>query len=255
MDENVYNCIALYGSQNFNTDLVEWYKFVSHWLSDRGHDIDKVGIAGPDFTGKAVEFEKIKKKIEESKFDNVESFEIYSVAQGKKQAVFDWRITADINLDQGVMVFCYDVTLFPNDNGLVEEIIYKLINITEVSYGIFYQREANKGPALYAYGMTSGLGYSDEEMKEGDRIAKWMYLSADERKFSLRDIYHINVLSKKHLEKSVNENTLKKWIVEADSRGILKQLNDKHWLWKINADNLENIRVVLGEQGLLSCYP
>lgn len=254
-DKNIYNCIALYGPKNFTSNIAEWYTFVSHWLTDRGRKIDKVGIIGPGFSGKVEQYNKTKDKLKSMKFDGIKSFEIYSEPRGKTQAVFDWKITADINLDQGIVVFCYDTNIVPDSKIIVEEIILELLHSTDTSYGIFYQREANKGPALYAYGMTSGLGHSYNDMKEGDRIAKWMYIDADERKHSLRDVYQINLLSNRHLDKPVNNITLREWITETKSRGKLEQITDKLWFWRIKTENISGIRKELGKQGSLSCYP
>lgn len=254
MKECICNCIALYGEKNFCVDLKKWYFYIKQWLVEGGYSIDSIGIKGHGFSGKAENFDKISSKLEGSKFTGIKSIEVYSEPRGKKQTVFNWRITADINLDQGLMVICFDNSLFSNDTSTIEKIISSLIRISDIAYGIYYQRNIDKGPAFYAYGMTTGLGYSDQEMNEADKIAKWMYLESNVRKNFLRDIYRINILSQKHLEKQVYNTTLIDWIKETDSRGSIEQINKKLWIWKVGSDSIDQIKKELGEIGILACY-
>lgn len=252
----MYNCIALYGQPNFSVNLEEWFKLIISWFANKERCIEKIGVVGAGFSGKAMILKDAKQKIEKNGFEKIRSIEIYSTPKGKKQTVFDWKITSDINLDEGVVLFCYEDSLFSIEM-IFDEIVAKILNLAKLDYGIFYQRSANKGPACYAYGMTSGLGYSENEMKEADRIAKWMHLSVNERSKCLRDVYRINLLSEVHLSMKVKDNqskNLHEWIQEND-RGILKKYNERFWIWRIDESKLDEIREYLGLKGLLQCFP
>jgi hypothetical protein len=121
-------------------------------------------------------------------------------------------------------------------------------------YGIGYQRPFAKGPALYAYGMSAGLGYSGTDRIEMNRIGAWMRERMAQNRHKngmLRDIYSLNLLTQTHLDQEVERHSLHEWIEETQERGQLVDLGNKQWIWRLPDALIDNVRSSLRSAGLI----
>ncbi len=206
----------------------------------------------PDKT-KASSIEELEKKVSSGK-SLPKVVELFLTIPGFKQLAFGWTIFASINIHQTkTMMFCFDNDLVDFCQDLVDEIVSQVTSDSGQVYGIVYERPFSKGPDMYAYGMSAGLGYSQEEMKEADCVGAWM----NERmalnrhlKGHFRDIYSENIISQNHINSLIEGMTLFEWI-EKNNVGSLKQLSDKVYQWSVPQSQIETARTAIKANSLL----
>ncbi|WP_174970175.1 hypothetical protein [Burkholderia lata] len=78
--------------------------------------------------------------------------------------------------------------------------------------------------------------------------------SASYEGVKLRMIYPLNVLNEEHLEIRVNDLSLKEWIESDSSRGSLKSISNKMWLWSVKETDLPEVNNACGEAGILIAW-
>lgn len=254
----ICNCVALYGAKHSTYNLKGWYEYMLTWFEQCGTSPDMVGVTGQGFSKKALPFAYLNKRLEKKGFQGIESIELYSTVPDYTQLVFGWKLSADLNIKAKTMTVCFDDNSVGFNFSYLKRLVKELSQFYEFQYGICYQREFKKGPALYAYGFTAGLGYDESDMNEKGLISKWLHDSYDKSSYLegyMRDIYPLNVLSNAHLNKHVGEQPLKEWVLRTSERGTLEQLNESCWIWEVNTRDTANIRCVLGAHRVLICYP
>lgn len=69
----------------------------------------------------------------------------------------------------------------------------------------------------------------------------------------MRDVYPINYLTDKHMNRTVWNRRLKDWIGEDPRRGSLAAIGDECWVWRVAERNLGAVRKSLSGSGILLC--
>src|SRR5690606_26636934 len=96
-----------------------------------------------------------------------------------------------------------------------------------------YSRPIRKGPALYAFGVSTGIPANDPE---SERIARWMRECIGDRSFvagRLKDIYELNIVTRRHLDFPIDRENLHAWIEANPGRGAITQLDNTRFLWEL----------------------
>ncbi|BFM49937.1 hypothetical protein [Marinomonas sp. THO17] len=245
-------CIVFYDWEG-EYSLKDWLAIAFKFFQLLGVLPDHVLLGSQPDKTKASSIEELEKKVSIGK-SLPKVVELFLTIPGFKQLAFGWSVFASINSYQTkTMMFCFDKELDGSCQDLLDEIIAKVTRTSAQVYGIVYERPFSKGPDMYAYGMSSGLGYSEEEMKEADSIGAWM----NERialnrhlKGHFRDIYSVNILSQNHVNSLIEGMTLARWI-EENKVGSLKPLSDKVYCWSVPQSQIEDARTAIKENSLL----
>jgi hypothetical protein len=155
------------------------------------------------------------------------------------------------------MVFAADRELAGFDLGHFEPMLERMASIVELKYGFGYRRSFEFGPDVYALGMGAGLGYSDADIAERDRIGAWFRERMHDNRHRigyLREVYPLNVISAPHLEQRIDGLALADWIAAEPNRGSLRQLAGGAMLWWIDDADADSVRAQLIPTGLLIAY-
>jgi hypothetical protein len=200
------------------------------------------------------------RELEAVGFDQLIGLELRrSIPGGGIESGFDVSASLQPHGDICRAVVCYEDSVGGLDRAAVVSILAALYDCYGYSYGYAYQREVEKGPYLYAYGLAGGLGYSDVDQSERRQIGKWMnapvFLRERGEYFSdhLRDVYPYSVLSEVHLRQRVQGRDLRTCISQP-GWGTLEVLTSDLWLWSVRHDEQASIRQVLMDSGLLIAY-
>jgi hypothetical protein len=142
------------------------------------------------------------------------------------------------------------------ETGLLDnvELAKQMATIFSPVYGIGFQRPFLKGPDLYAYGMSAGLGYSGADRIEMNQIGVWMRERMGQRRYRdgmLRDVYPLNLLTESHVGQEIENRSLRDWIRQDPQRGQLGELDSQQWIWHVPTGSLEGVRVSLRSAGLV----
>lgn len=78
--------------------------------------------------------------------------------------------------------------------------------------------------------------------------------TASYERVKLRMIYPLNLLNEEHLEIRVGDLSLRKWIMADSSRGSLRSISNKMWLWSVKEKDLAEINNACGEAGILIAW-
>ncbi|WP_175857542.1 hypothetical protein [Burkholderia anthina] len=70
----------------------------------------------------------------------------------------------------------------------------------------------------------------------------------------LRMIYPLNVLNEEHLEIRVGDLSLREWITSDSSRGSVRSIPNKMWLWSVKETDLAEVNNACGEAGILIAW-
>ncbi len=249
----ICNCVALYGTEESNINLQGWLESICNLFRRHGSNPDKIAIAGKGFTGRPLTLKQGIKRLLDANVD-VEAIELFATVTNYDAIIFGWRLYAALNVKLKTLVFCFDNDATSFEEEHLIQIMKDQLQFFEFKYGICYQREFKKGPELYAYGMTAGLGYNDEDMREKVLISKWFHVSVDRNNFVnglIRDVYFINVLSNEYLNNKSNDVNLLDLINSTPIGGTIKQFSDKLWIWIVEPKFITQVRELLARNDLL----
>jgi hypothetical protein len=255
-DDPTCSSVALYGSGG-DLDLSGCLDLATSLFDEFGITPDALGVVGRGFSGKAAAFGPAQDRLKKKGFDGVGALDVFAAIQGYKQIAFEWRVAASLNRDAGAVVFAFDQSLRGHDPGYFDNLVLRFRERFAFKYGIAYQRPLSKGPVLFAYGMSAGLGYGPEDMREADRIAKWLHDGCEKNSHlagALRDVFAQNWLTALHLSVPVvGGMNLIEWIASSPTRGTLRRPADDVWSWSLSPEQEDSVRATLRDAGRLIC--
>jgi hypothetical protein len=258
LKEQIYSVLALYGIQNDPVTAAEFYTAIVQWCADLGHIPNKSLVHGDGFSGKCISFNHNNAKLANQGFALVSDFEIFAIPDNAKNPMFEYLIDIIYAPDSSgsCLVLAVNSEIACITDSLHSSIVDLVIRTLNPAYGIGYLRELGKGPSLYAVGIGQGKDaeeYSGDAYREGVRHAHWGYTAMKEqiyREGIIRDVYPWNLLTKLHLEASINGISLYDWI-KSDNCGTLRKVNDECWIWEIKESNVAQVRSVLWDAGII----
>ena len=249
-----YFVLALYGIKASQTSAQGFYKATVDWFRQTGYFPDKLSVHGSNYSGNFASFKRTNTKLKSTGFDAIRGFTIASFLPDGKAPLYDYRLIASYDADpEGVyaLMSCESNLLKFSETSL-PSIALSLIRILEPEYGIGYFRSRKLGPVLYAIGLSQGL--SREDYEEGVNIAWWGSLGMVDKVYQqglLRDVYQWNVLSLAQLSFPIGCIPLKEWITQSSTRGLLSQITEENYLWKLENCQLMEVRIALKEANII----
>ena len=251
-------CIVFYDFDPKLVDLKHWFYTSIELFEVMNIPLVYLGATAEDIKWQKVKtFKYGKKFIEKRGFDNLRSLTIQSDCP---QEIPD-SIERDASASIGISNRSY-MTFYVNERTLkldqVEKIVSVLAEIAQPKYGFVHQRDYQKGPVFYTWGIIVGLdSEKPEEKEERQRITKWNHqyqLSRGQyRTGLLREIYPLNLLSQTHLIEPVYETTLESWIKSSPDHGDLKPLTQNLWSWWVPEDKIQIVTQSLKNSGIIIC--
>jgi hypothetical protein len=165
-----------------------------------------------------------------------------------------------------------DFMEFTNEKGI--EIMKKMQEFTNARYGYIARRPENGNPCLYHRGrddISLSMEHHFRSVKWNNFLGNWnsqgMHvtgLNESRTARKLREIYHLNFISRSHLNVMVNdEQNLEQWIREKlqyedpgnGYRGTLEELNPGFYCWKVPHDAIKFVYELLLYTGLIVSTP
>lgn len=140
--------------------------------------------------------------------------------------------------------------------GVGSTLLKLAVQHLEADYGYYFLRDDAFLPRGYAMGAIGGLAaLRVDERQELEELAAWGRLTREEywtlSRPPLRDVYEVNLLSERHLSNLVGAVSLGAWIAGAEGRGNLERLDQRRWVWTLNSDEIQYVRIELQLSGIL----
>lgn len=252
MRQGICNCLVLYDWKNvispedFHTVAIDLFK-------DQGILPTLCSIINEQGNEKECDYIDNLNHVRDAK----NGFELYHTIDKYKQIAFGWDVmTSMTHLGGKTLTLCWSQSLAGLPIEWVCHAARRLCILSDMSYGIGYQRDFRLGPDLYAYGMVSGLKHTADDIAAADRIGAWFRERLNEKRHlagMLRDIYPYNILSDAHLSQRMNGISLKDWIKRDHANGRLSPITRNNWLWEIDCRSIEDIRKAARDNGLVIC--
>jgi hypothetical protein len=241
--------LALYAAERRTVQSSLWIAYVEEFARKRQMDLEWMSVDSLTPPSGVIPFDR--KMALRSARSNIE---LYSLIENRRPSIVgNWDLAAILNQEQGIMILSCRKDKW-SLNEVSDAFLARWISCFETSYGFLYERRMDKGPTLFAMGMSAGLGFSPEDKSESGAISRWLhegiygkgYLSG-----KLRDVYRVNVLSEAQLSSPIGRRSLRKWIVEDVERGNLTPLIDSLSVWRIQSYNIFQIQRDLSRTGML----
>lgn len=257
------NTLAMYDFAVEEVDFKGWFYYVLKLYEHYGYPPIKMGCMGLNApkSSKLTTFKYGQKLLEKHDFKGFDVIEIYTIPQ-ETPDIYPDKGPVSVQLDIGTVsgkgeaTLCLDDEIEPFNRDVFEGFAKDLFSFFKPQYGIFYQREFEKGPTWYAGGTIQGLDRT-KDFEEREKIGKWgnayCYKDSKYRTGDLRDIYPLNFLSQPHLDQKVGDLTLEQWIQSAQAHGELKKLADNFWSWCVEHENIPLVRETLRPMGFVLC--
>jgi len=240
-----------------NKMLKDWAEIALFYNKKLGLEPTSIGLSGDEFSGKITAFKKGYKKAEEQSFNGIDAISIYTETADDKDFAFYYQVLMSISYSKrgGFKIYAGMDTSAAGKDELINEVILPICNLFDVTYGYSYVMPPEKGPLSYGTGFVhvpEGHPLSDAEEQ---LIFKWNHYTKTmkERKGKLRDVYEENLLTDEHLNQNVAGKSLKNWVLSDPLHGTLSDLAGRQY-WKVDKDNLVQVRMKLQEDGLLIAY-
>jgi hypothetical protein len=258
--KGICNCLVFYDLQSKKPNLEAWYNRIIEWLSENNQTPKRMGLSGEGVkkSTQTKTFKHYDKVLKEKNFKNIDHIWIGAMPPDFKTDDDDdsfFTIHLRMTSPDPSLVICFDDSILGFDQSYVEKFGQEMASYFDARYGIAYQRDFTKGPGWYAHGVIAGIPRKPEFDHERSLITKWFhtYGKEDYNLGDLRDIYPINFLSSPHLERDVDGQSLKSWILSSPDRGDLKQLNETIWSWHVPEERISSVREDLRNTGILLC--
>jgi hypothetical protein len=238
------------------------------WLEERfarlGVPPQKICLSGPHYSGKLVDYARVRRRISGADWENVWSITLMHQKPAWRDDHEGW--VAHAYAARHVYADGYwdaQWSLVPSLMGLDEaaavEQLFEFARLTLDRYGYLYWLPRGYGPVqtFRSLRQKMKLDAIPEDPKDDDigYLAWWDQDGwATEKLALLRDVYPVNLLTRRYLEKPVHGTTLRRWIKGDAGRGTLEKLNGAVTVWRPPEENIGAIREALFRAGVLSYH-
>lgn len=239
---------------------------IFEWLEGRftrlGALPQKVLMGGPHYTGKLVDYARVRRRIDAVDWESLWSLSLMHQTPAWRDDQEGWVASARVSRDPCADGFwTVRWSLVPslmglNDAAAVEELL-DFARLTVDRYGYVFWLPRGYGPVQTFRSVRQKLGLDaipDDFGNDDDSsyLAWWDQASGWNEKLTLlRDVYPINLLTRRYLDKPVQGTTLEQWIRKDPRRGTLEKLNEAITVWRPPPENVGAIREALFRAGVL----
>lgn len=258
------NALALHYFDEKTVEARKCFYFIEEWIQKHGLIPTKMGGKG----SKNITFSRGKKTLEKTNFEGIQEQGIWISALPLEERIntesFDFIMAGELDYERGFKkngcVLCWDNKLVPWDSLYIKSLLKDFYEFFKPKYGYAFQREFEKGPGYYPWGVIAGLEHSAAEKKKRQEITNWRITGlADEsdpdyQPHMIRDVYLLNFLSPQHLKAPIGGQTLDQWILEDPARGSLEELIAHFWCWSVGPQNIESVKEALKPHNLLIAH-
>ena len=123
----------------------------------------------------------------------------------------------------------------------IDSFLGKINMLFPLEYGFSYSFKLGTSPFSYAMGADNDLKNVMNISRDIIKLKKWLKVFPNIKNGAIRDIYIDNFLNENALNRTINDISLKQWIMQSSSRGSLKYCG-KLYHWTLPATSIEFVR-------------
>jgi hypothetical protein len=246
--------VAVYGLAPERRSLQSFYREITAWMAEVGHPPGKVSVHGTGHSGKPIAARTAEGKLQKSGFKGVTDLTLFALGEGARIPLRDYLIMASCSTEGSYAFVAGRTSVVSLSSTSLLPVLHSLSDLLRPSYGIGFTRESRLGPAMYAIGMSEGLGPSGREYAESLEISRWGDLGMVREVFRegfLRDVYPWNLLNQAQLDRQVDGLSLREWIAHDPERGALTPASIDRWLWEVSSRRVSAVGESLRRAGVL----
>lgn len=211
---------------------------------------DKIKYANrPNGRGRIVEYSKSNLMKLSQRLDELSEFDFIKMQpEGFNELTHtQWTVTF-CRLSCGIG-FCF-CTLVPLPPTMSADTILQTVTLeNNCTYGFHYLTEGWRIPSMNAFGFVASDNQPPNFTPDEQRSAEWL-LGLNESCFDygyLRDVFTLNYLSQPVVSRQIRGTTLSEWIGRSHRHGVLTQLTNERFLWKIKEEDRDFVRQEVSE--------
>lgn len=248
------SAVAFYGLVTSDDSLVRFYERLREWFMDMRIGVDLLGVRGVGHAGRPVSFEHASASLQSAGFHAVDDLTMFSLLPHAKIPVDDFVALATISRVDQYALWTIRSSLVSLSRDEMLPLVRKVAEAVRPAYGIGYRRAHRFGPAMFAIGITQGLGLGlmGDAFEEARAISRWGDMGMVRRVWEngvLRGVYPWNFLSPLQLAAKIEGQSLRTWIERDSAHGTLEPLTEGIWLWETPDDCIATVRNALQAAG------
>src|SRR5262245_12618661 len=204
------NCtvLALYGIDTSAELAGRFYHSALSWFRVNGHWPNRIGVRGPGFSGKEVDFSKVNNRLQRRGFKDVANIILVTMFPGGQIPVRDWLLTVDWSANERSAVIAAESPIVPFRSEGFRRYAEEVVRLLRPEYGIAYQMPHFLAPDMYAFGIGQQLGtiLTGEAYEEARNRSRWLDMGMVQsvwRAGVIRDVYPWNFLTAPQLDAKV----------------------------------------------------
>ena len=238
-------CLVFYSVDFKRSSTRELFHFlVDYFKSKLDIDFKYLGFYDERYENKYGKFETNYLKLQNAKWDDIVnlSLDVENIRDKKRGVGVEFNITRPVHIT---------VVLDEEVSFNMVDFVKEVYGLFKVVYGFSYLTKDSYWATAYAIGdFEHSRSVQKIKRLSKDSFRQWLNNSEKISAGFLRDIYEENLLNFEQLNKSLNEKTLKEYIV-SEGMGVLSPVNGELFFWKMNDGQLKEAREVLYKTDLL----
>jgi len=127
-------------------------------------------------------------------------------------------------------------------------ILREVANLWEWDYGFGVADAFRKRPWIYLNSGDPGTLTDEEGMKLDNWYQAWQ---PELRRKCLRDIFPFMLIGQEHLNQSASNTQTLEGFIKSHKYSNLEQVSPESWIWKVDESQVENVRGLLANSGIL----
>lgn len=250
------SCVSFYGGTFNSHTLSMAYQYLIEWISSLGLTPTHMSATGKGFSGRQLSFDSLDKRLKKQHF-NVQSYNIAVIDSREYPKSIKYVPKYLVRTElwprdaSGVLICQTKEQSFDRNVFGMPAIEY--IKTLSPAYGYGFYLPYRWGPANYAMGAgTMPPDFVAEESSTLDRYAseanRWYRKGRMPKAYLqglLRDVFPWNFLTAPQLDRPIDGEPLRNWIMKESWRGTLKPIDERIMLWDVEVGNIPRIREIL----------
>lgn len=232
-------CIVLYTFEYSRADTKELFEHLINYFKDNYQvEFKYGGYYDEKYEDNYGAFSSIYSRFSRQRSDEIVNFSLDTdnLIEKRRTMGVEFNISRPIH----ITLFFPDWTEFD-----ISDFVNRMLYLFKPVYGFSYSTSSSYWITAYAIGdWQHSKDVLDIERLSRKHIARWQAGCEKTQSGYIRDVYHENIISQKHLTKLINSKSLEQFIKE-DNVGSLQIINQELNFWKLDDLQLQKARKYL----------